>query len=99
MNSVVSHGQSLFDICLHKLGDVAALFDLADANGLAITDMLTPGQTLVVPESAYTRPQIAAYFANRTQRINTGDDAAPPWDPPTLARDFSPLDYSDLDYR
>jgi hypothetical protein len=71
MNSIVSDGQSLLDVCIQELGDVATAFDLADANGLAITDQLQAGQQLVVPASVLSRPEVARYFAGRQQRINT----------------------------
>ncbi|GGF22190.1 LysM peptidoglycan-binding domain-containing protein [Hymenobacter cavernae] len=68
----VSDGQSLLDICLQELGDLSAAYDLADANGLAITDVLTPGQQLIIPSSLLGRSDVAAYFTARAQRINTG---------------------------
>ena len=73
---LVSSGQSLLDICLQELGSVAAAFDLADANNLAITDHLTPGQQLTLPASVLSQPEIVAYFAGRMQRINTGGTPA-----------------------
>ena len=99
MNSViVRDGQSLLDICLQELGDVAAAFELADANGLAITDQLTPGQRLTLPASRLGRPEVAGYFASQ-QRLNTGDGTPlPPWDPMPGLRDFSPLDYTPQDF-
>jgi hypothetical protein len=99
MNStIVSDGQSLLDVALQELGDVAAAFDLADANELAITSALTPGQMLQVPASLLSRPEVAAYFTSHRQRINTGD-TAPSFTPPqSPRRDFSPLDYSSNDF-
>ena len=71
--TIITAGQSLVDVCLQELGSVAALFELAAANGLTITDALTPGQVLVVPASLNARPEVAAYFAGRGQRLNTGN--------------------------
>ncbi|MCB2379791.1 LysM peptidoglycan-binding domain-containing protein [Hymenobacter sp. BT635] len=68
----VSDGQSLLDICLQELGTVAVAPELATANGLRITSALQAGQRLVIPASLASRPDIAAYFASRQQRINTG---------------------------
>ncbi len=39
--------QSLFDIAIQTSGSIEAVFNLAIANGLSITDDLVPGQTLV----------------------------------------------------
>jgi hypothetical protein len=69
----VSAGQTLLDVCLQELGSLSALFDLADANGLSITSPLSPGQQLQVPASVLSRPEIAAYFSQRRQRINVAD--------------------------
>jgi len=72
--TVVTAGQSLLDVAVQELGTISALFDLADAAGLGITDQLEPGQMLDVPASANALPDVARYFAGRGQRINTGDE-------------------------
>jgi hypothetical protein len=78
MNStLITDGQSLLDVALQELGSVETLFDLADANGLAITDELAAGQVLAVPASAATVVYTVNYLAQRAQRINTGDEATP----------------------
>lgn len=77
MDSIITEGQSLIDVAIQELGTVAALFDLADAAGLAITDQLTPGQVLAVPASPAAQPSIVAYFSGRAQRINTGEEPTP----------------------
>lgn len=80
--TIITAGQSLVDVAIQELGSVDALFDLADAGGLAITDELVPGQVLVVPDSPAAVPAVVSYFSARAQRINTGDMAPPaPADP------------------
>lgn len=74
--TTITDGQSLLDVAIQELGTIAAVFDLAAANGLAITDPLTPGQVLSVPSASAALPQLAAYFRQRGQRINTGNDSA-----------------------
>ncbi len=74
--SIISAGQSLVDVALQELGSVEALFALADANGLAITDALRPGQALSIPDAAVALPDVAAYFVQRGQRINTNNASA-----------------------
>ncbi|MBO2009162.1 LysM peptidoglycan-binding domain-containing protein [Hymenobacter negativus] len=93
--TLITQGQSLVDVAVQELGSVAALFDLADANGLAITDLLTAGQTLTVPAADAADLPTAAYFASRAQRINTG--AQPP-EPQPRIYDYRRSDYSPLDY-
>lgn len=40
----------MFDLALQELGSVKAVFELAFANGISITENLHPGQTLDIPE-------------------------------------------------
>jgi hypothetical protein len=96
VTTTITAGQSLVDVALQELGSVAALFDLADAAGLAITDSLVPGASLPVPASAGAVLAVASYFAGRAQRINTGSDAGLP--PPTTAHDWNPLDFDTSDF-
>ncbi|TGE23561.1 hypothetical protein [Hymenobacter metallicola] len=97
----ISDGQSLLDICLQELGTVAVLHELALANRLAITEPLRAGQLLVVPASIAARPDVAAYFAARQQRINTSlgselEEAEP--DPVDRLLDFDIRDFSKNDF-
>ena len=91
--SVITQGQSLADVAIQELGSVAALFDLADANGLAITDDLHAGQLLTVPTSANGRPELASYFAARAYRVNTAADTIRAARPLPIA-DLSAADFS-----
>lgn len=85
----VSTGQSLVDVALQELGHVEALFDLADANGLSLTEALTPGTKLVIPASAAALPDVASYFTGLAYRVNTGAGAITPV--ATAQRYFSSL--------
>lgn len=46
----VKQGQSIIDIAIIYTGDATSGFDIANLNGLAITDVLTTGQQLFVPD-------------------------------------------------
>lgn len=96
MKTIITEGQSLVDVAIQELGSVEALFDLADANGVAITDQLTPGQALEVPASSAAVPAVVGYFSGRGQRINTGSPARPPLvleRPDFLATDWKAVDF------
>ena len=95
--SLITQGQSLADVAIQELGSVAGLFDLADANGLAITDTLTAGQLLTVPASANGRPEVAALFAARGARVNAGADTIPASRPLPIA-DLSAADFDSTDF-
>lgn len=62
---VVLNRQSLFDLAIQIFGDVRAAFDLAEANGLSITDEVAAGQKLVVPESLYKEEDIQRYYKSK----------------------------------
>jgi hypothetical protein len=51
MTITVLEGQSLFDIAVQACGSVEAVLDVASLNGMAITDILTPGSALSAPDS------------------------------------------------
>jgi hypothetical protein len=100
MTVVVSAGQSLIDVCLQQLGDVAALFELADANGLTITSPLHAGQLLTVPEASQLGSfDVATYYAARQQRVNVPDpmrragSPVPPAEPADQLHDFLAADF------
>ena len=93
---LVSSGQSLLDVCLQELGSTAALFELADANGLAVTDALAPGQQLVVPASVLGRPEVVSYLAGR--RINTSGTVATAAPEPQPAPSFFNPTYLNAQY-
>ncbi|SHJ76254.1 hypothetical protein SAMN02745146_0103 [Hymenobacter daecheongensis DSM 21074] len=92
-STVVTEGQTLLDIALREYGDVAAVFRLAEDNGLAITDALQPGQVLGLSLTRIARPELVQYFAQRQQMINTG--SLPPTGPePTTGL----IDHDDNDH-
>ncbi len=69
------NNQSLFDIAIQEYGTIEAVFDLAMANGLSVTDTLTAGQVLNVPEvdPAVVQPEIVDYYRRHGIRPATGE--------------------------
>lgn len=98
---IVSAGQSLLDVALWLMGGTDALFDLADANGLAITDALRPGQVLTVPDGYTVNQELVNYYSSRSIRVNTANGlvlaAATPEEPDEL-NDFDEADFDDSDF-
>jgi len=60
MNNIES--QTLIDIAIQQCGSAEAAYDIALMNGLSVTDELTPGLELSIPEIA--NKSIAAYYIN-----------------------------------
>ena len=47
----VTSRQSVLDIALQHCGSLEAAFDIAQSNGISLTDDLTTGQSMSVPEA------------------------------------------------
>jgi hypothetical protein len=69
MEVKVLNGQSLFDLAIQAAGSVEAVFDIAAANGVSITDELQPGTILVIP--AVSNRQVADYYRSNSIRPAT----------------------------
>lgn len=94
----VSEGQSLLDISLWMLGGTDALYVLADANDLAITDTITAGQVLKVPDELAVNPELVKFLQEKKVTVNTANlvpqaelepDELNDW----LENDFEPTDF------
>ena len=63
--------QSLPDIAIQELGSIEAVFDIAVANNISVTQNLLPGQEITIPESIYARQDVANYFKGKNQKVVT----------------------------
>ena len=68
----VMAGQSLSDIAVQEDGNIEAVFDWALKNGKSITEKLTPGETLVPPNSTLKDKPLSEYFKGVQKKIATG---------------------------
>jgi hypothetical protein len=55
MKVKVKDGQTLADIAVQEYGSMAAAMELARLNGLALTDIPTPGSGLQLQDAVYDR--------------------------------------------
>lgn len=67
---MVTSGQSIFDVALQHCGTIEAAFDIAQQNGLSLTDDLTVGQELITP--AVINPKVVQYYAANLVQPATG---------------------------
>lgn len=51
MEITALHRQSLIDIAIQHTGSVFSAFDIATANGLAVSETIEPGTVLILPET------------------------------------------------
>ena len=76
----VGEGQTLIDIAMQYCGDALRVFDVADLNGLQITDDLEPGSELKVPDAAIEKRAVVIEFSRLSlfpasiEDIDPGDE-------------------------
>ena len=68
----VLHNQSLLDVAIQHTGSVANCFAIAVANGLSVSDDLTPGIDLVIPEDAIIDKDVLRYQKSKGIQPATG---------------------------
>ena len=72
MKAIVDEGQNMMDIALQYLGDWTGVVDLANANGISTTELLVPGQELIIP--AVINAGAVKYFADKGIVIATQEE-------------------------
>lgn len=65
MRSTIHSRQSLLDIAIQECGSFEAAYELAERNGLAVTDDLETGAVLEFIREDVTKKQVVAHFAAR----------------------------------
>lgn len=62
---VVKDNQSLFDICIQEYGNISNVVALAQSNEINITDELTVGQQVLIPELTIEQNVLKYYAENK----------------------------------
>lgn len=68
MTIIVKKGQNIFDISVQETGTISNSVAIAAQNGLNVTDALTAGQELIIPEALPVNRKIKDYY-NRKKII------------------------------
>jgi len=68
----VIQGQTLLDVALQALGAWRAVVELAEANGMAVTEVPEPGSELLVPLPPVVDAEVVAYYARKGYRPSSG---------------------------
>ncbi|MDC9722358.1 MAG: hypothetical protein PSN34_06245 [Urechidicola sp.] len=72
---IAQNNKSLFDIAIQYFGTAQAVFEVANQNLLSVTDQLTPGQEIELPEaSEFQQKEIANYYAKNGIVPATADE-------------------------
>ena len=61
----VLDGQTLVDIAAQELGDIDRVFEIAQLNEMNITDELTAGQEILVPDFEISKGNMVDLFADK----------------------------------
>lgn len=60
---IVLHNQSLLDVAIQHTGSVDNAFAIAKENGLAVSDVLTPGTELIIPNPIENDSAVLNYYS------------------------------------
>ena len=70
---IVLEGQSIPDIAIQELGSIEGALDIALFNDISITDELTVGQEIIIPDQVVDS-NVANYFEQRNTKIVSGEN-------------------------
>lgn len=62
MQVTILNSQTLQDIAIQYCGTLEALFDIAFLNNISVTEELSPGQILNIPQVDYGFQEVVNYF-------------------------------------
>lgn len=66
-NVITIENQQLIDIALQELGDVERVFELALLNGIGVTNLLTAGTVIKVPDYDKRKSGIVQVFSDESR--------------------------------
>lgn len=59
--------QTLHDLAVQETGNISTVFEIAEANGLSVSDVLMPGMKLIIPSGLNINEDIKDFFQNNQQ--------------------------------
>lgn len=62
MTTTVLHNQSFLDLAIQHTGSVFNAFAIATANGMSVSETVTPGTEIVLPENLQADNDILNYY-------------------------------------
>lgn len=72
MEIKVLNRQSILDISIQYTGDVQKCFDIAVANGMAVSDLLASGTSLTIPDELGKNSDVINYYTSKMIKPATG---------------------------
>lgn len=59
---IISEKQTLLDIAIQETGSLESVFEIAEANGLVVSDILEPGLELKIPGGLIIDTDVFSFF-------------------------------------
>lgn len=72
MKTTILHNQSILDVALQHTGDVQNSFEIAVSNGIPVSDVLTPGDPVEIPEDIVKNANILNEYKAKKIEPATG---------------------------
>lgn len=72
MEITVLHNQSFLDIAIQHTGSVFNAFSIAVSNGRAVSDVLIPGESLIIPDEVTNDDDVINYYQSKQLQPATG---------------------------
>ena len=66
---IIESGQNLCDISLQETGTIDNVFEIAKANNIDCSADLSPGQSILIPDTVKTDSRILKYLKNRNTTV------------------------------
>lgn len=63
--AIVLHNQTLLDFAIQHTGNAQNAFEIAMANGISISDDISSGSNLIVPDTVVLDTDIKNYYTSR----------------------------------
>jgi len=73
-NTAILDRQTLIDITAQELGDLERVYEIAELNGLSLTDDLITGNAIMVPDADKSKINITRLFADKANAPASVDD-------------------------
>jgi len=64
----VLHNQSLLDVAIQWTGNIVNAFEIAKANNISITEQLSAGTALVIPDSITADFSVLSYYQSKYKK-------------------------------
>jgi len=72
MTAKVLHNQSILDIAIQHTGSVFNAFDIALVNKISVSEPITAGMYIVIPENIIKNDRVLSYYKSNKTKPATG---------------------------